>query len=109
MNVMKQQIKKMFANLKELKEDGIWFDGERLEGEYKQWRDNGRLWFHSFYEQEKLRGEFKGWWDNGQLFKHCFYIDDYKYKGEYKEWNYSGKLKEYKIYNDDGTLKERIL
>jgi len=109
MNVMKQQIKKMFTNLKELKEDGIHFSGEEYKGEYKRW-DNGRLWFHCFYiEKGKREGEYKQWHHNGKLWIHCFFNGKGKYRDEYKEWDESGTLWKHEIYNKDGSLKEKIV
>ena len=87
---MKKQIIGVFTNLKELKEDGIWFDGIENKGEFKSWWGNGQLWIHCFYrgvsnnKENRYRGEFKLWLENGELIKH-------------------------RIYNDDGSLKEKIV
>jgi len=124
MNLKKQQIKKVFTNLSELKDDGIWFDGIKKIGEFKRWWDNVQLFLHCFYNKEKeIEGEYKLWYDNGQLFIHCYrrgvksrintthYIDesDKRFKDEYKEWLDNGKLKKHIIFNDDGSLKETIV
>jgi len=89
MNLKKQQIRDVFINLKQLKGNGIWFDGEKDKGEYKEWWSNGQLYIHCFFNGK-----------NG-------YKD--KYKGVYKEWGGNGKLERHIIFNNDGSLKETIV
>ena len=112
----RKQIIKVFADLKKLKVEGIWFSGIEGEGKYKQWHPNGQLWIHSHFKNDKLEGEYKQWHDNGQLFIHCNYNDKYKLEGIYKEWYKNGQLYREGIaiggdyYNPTkfkpGTLKE---
>jgi len=124
MNVIKEQIRDVFTNLEELKEDGIWFSGKEKEGEYKGWYSDGQLWIHCFYNKEKeIEGEYKLWYDNGQLYIHCYlrgiksrinanhYVDknDKRFKGEYKEWMNKGELIHHIIFNNDGSIKEKII
>ena len=72
-------IEKIF-NVKKLKFQGIYLDGTKGEGEYKDWYSNGQLYKHCFYKDGKLHGEYKWWYSDGQLDTHCFYKDGKKVK-----------------------------
>jgi hypothetical protein len=45
----------------------------KLEGEYKEWYENGQPFERSFYKNGELHGEYRKWFDNGQLTQHSFY------------------------------------
>jgi len=98
MNVMKQQIREIFTDLKELKHNGIWFSEKRWEGEFKRWYSNGQLFVHCFYNGKDIfKGEYKRWHENGQLFIYCNYKNNKKV-GEYKRWWDNGQLLIHNFY-----------
>lgn len=68
-----------------------------LQGECKQWDNDGKLFQQSTYVDGQLNGEYKTWHKNGQLHQHCFYQDD-KRHGEYKSWNTSNKIEVHCFY-----------
>ena len=98
---MKQQIKEIFTNLEELKENGIYFSGIEGWGEFKRWWKNGRLYTHFFYlssdatKNKNVNKEYKRWWNNGKLW--VYYTVDNKGEkhGEYKAWDVRGNLIEH--------------
>jgi antitoxin component YwqK of YwqJK toxin-antitoxin module len=47
----------------------------KLEGEFKDWWENGQLFVQSFYKDGKEHGEYKRWYSNGQPWAHCTYKD----------------------------------
>ena len=61
-----------------------------------------------------IQGEYKNYYDNGKLFIYCYYKDD-KHHGIYKDYYYNGNLRnicnfingnihgEDKYYNEDGS------
>ena len=62
-----------FEELPQLHEQSVrWADG-RLDGEYKEWHENGQLRVHSYYKDGQLHGECKIWDENGELVDHGFY------------------------------------
>ena len=79
-------------------------EGE-VEGEHKEWRNNGKLWSQSYYKEGKLEGEYKQWYHNGQLRRQMYYKDG-KREGENKSWDNEGNLTEHKIYTDDDVIKD---
>lgn len=99
MNLKKRYIKKIFTNLKELKEDGIYLSGIKGEGEYKSWYLNGQLTEHCFYKDSKRDGEYKGWWFNGQIWQHNFYKKG-KEHGEFKDFSLKGKYNKHLFFEN---------
>lgn len=92
--------------------------GGCLNGEYKEYYDNGNIIKISHYKDGKLNGECKSWWHNGNISMVTRHEDnklhgkflEYRYDGtldrecEYKEGKLHGRYIEYK---EDGTyLKE---
>jgi len=69
-------------------------------GECKSWHDNGQLARLCFYQNDKIQGEYKLWHDNGILRCLCFYQNN-KNHGEYKEWHNNGQLKYHTYYMDN--------
>jgi uncharacterized protein len=63
----------------------------KLEGEYKEWWDNGNICICSFYRNGNLDGEYKEWYVNGGPFEYLFYRDG-KREGKHKVWYYNGQL-----------------
>ena len=57
-------------------EDGLWIDGIKYNGLYKEWYGNGQLFERFFCKNGKLNGEYKEWYKNGQIWEHCFFKDD---------------------------------
>ena len=57
---------------------------------------------HDYYEdaQGRLQGEFKNYWNNGQLCTQCYFKDN-KFYGEYKRYNSDGTLKYHTYYEND--------
>jgi antitoxin component YwqK of YwqJK toxin-antitoxin module len=82
MNLMRDQIERLFTNPQETLEDGLWFSGIEGEGEYKQWYDNGKIFLHCFYKNDKKDGEHRKWHYNGQIWVHLLYKDG-KIKKDY--------------------------
>ena len=76
------------------------YERNGLNGEYKEWHDNGQLYIQSFYQNGNLDGEYKEWHDNGQLNIHTLYTNGFR-EGERKEWYRDG---EYKKWYYDGQL-----
>ncbi len=70
----------------------------KLHGEYKEWYDNKQLRLQTTYVEGKLHGEYKDWWSNGQLYIHCNYVEG-KFHGEYKRWYYNGQILNQHTYN----------
>ena len=50
-------------------------------------------------EGDKWNGEYKSWWNNGNKCIETTYKDD-KIHGEYTYWNEDGTLKEKSVYED---------
>lgn len=101
----REQIKKVFTDLDDLKEEGIWSSGIEDEGEYRRWHDNSQLYQHFFYKDGKIDGEFKQWYHSGILYQHCFYKND-KRDGEFKLWRLSGKLYRHELYKKGKIIKD---
>ena len=43
------------------------------------------------FKDGELEGEYKDWWDNGQLNTNCTYKNNIR-DGKYQKWNKSGNL-----------------
>jgi antitoxin component YwqK of YwqJK toxin-antitoxin module len=117
-----------------IKESSYKYD--KLDGEYKEWYENGRIklkcnykraigykpefnggynwWFMNEkvgakeYIIQQLDGEYKMWYENGQIQKKCNFIKE-RLEGEYKKWHENGKIKEICNYKNgyiEGEYKE---
>jgi hypothetical protein len=76
----------------------------KLEGEFKDWFDNGQLYEYFFFKNGEKHGEYKSWHVNGLLYKHYFYKDG-ELDGEIKMWYSNGKLEEHHIYKEDEPIE----
>ncbi len=57
-----------------LREISIRFTGtHEMDGEYKEWYENGQLRIHSFYKEGRVHGEYKRWTDTGELEERAFF------------------------------------
>ncbi len=74
--IAREQIRDLFTNPQQAKEDGLWFSGIIGDGEFKEWWANGQLYKHCFLKNSELNGESKDWNINGKLVKHALYKDD---------------------------------
>ena len=73
-DLRKYYIKEMFAGrFEQLKTKGIWFNGFKGEGIYKEWYNNGQLYIHGFYRNGTREREFRQWHHNGILRFHRLY------------------------------------
>lgn len=67
-----------FEELPHLREESTrqkptrWANGY-LDGEYKEWYENGQMRIHSYHKDGRLHGECKIWNVNGKLEDHTFY------------------------------------
>jgi antitoxin component YwqK of YwqJK toxin-antitoxin module len=66
-------------------------EDNRIQGEYKDYHENGQLWVHSFYINGNRHGEYKSFYGNGRKFEHIFF----------QNGNIHG---EYKAYHDNGII-----
>ncbi len=55
-------------------------ENEHIQGEYKDFHENGQLWGHVFYQNGKRHGEYKEYFKNGQLWVHSFYQNDKRHR-----------------------------
>jgi hypothetical protein len=80
-----------------------------LHGLHQKYNRNGQLIRQCVYVAGKLNGECKEWWENGKLKRVCFYCDNKVLNGEYREWQTDGTPKrQCFIYNNKlyGECKE---
>ena len=73
MNIMKQQIIKLFTNPTKAMKEGLWFSGYKGKGENKRWFDNNQLYKCRWYKNNRLDGEYKEWNENNILVMHRWY------------------------------------
>jgi hypothetical protein len=57
----------------------------RMQGEYKDWYENGSLFEHALYVDGKCHGECKMWGEDGTLIAHKFWVDDNPFRDLIKE------------------------
>jgi hypothetical protein len=66
------------------------YQNGKIEGEYKEWYEDGTPLEHKLYKKGKLEGKHKLWYDNGQL---------------YILWHHrDGNIITIKRYSRDGTI-----
>ena len=82
--------------------------GNMINGEYKRWYFNGRLWIHTFYKDGERNGEYKSWHSNGQLGMHQFYKDG-ELDGESRAWNSNGRPTFHTFYKDGKVFDDSFL
>ena len=64
---------------------------EKIEGEYKEWYENGQLSKQSIYVNGKHHGGYKSWFRNDKLQMQCTYVDG-KREGKYEYYYDCGQL-----------------
>ena len=65
-------------------------DGKR-DGLYRQWYENGQLWYEINYKDDKQDGLLRQWYENGQLETENYYKDG-KSDGLGRGWYTNGQL-----------------
>lgn len=81
--------------------------GEK-DGEWKDWCDDGQLYYQRFWKNGKKHGECKDWWYNGQIKSQQFWVNG-KIEGEWKSWYENGQLSSYTFWKNwrrDGESKK---
>ncbi len=61
----------------------------RIQGEYRDYHENGQLWEHSFRLNDIRHGEYKEYRENGRLWS-CSFFQNGNLHGEYKEYRENG-------------------
>ena len=107
MNIMKQQIIKLFTNPTKAMKEGLWFSGYKGEGIYKEWWPNGVIFKVSFYKDGERHGEDRIWNENNILVMHRWFKNG-ELDGEYKSWNRVGKLGEHSWYEQSEEVADFI-
>lgn len=89
--------------------------GNRKNGLYEEWYENGQIKERCNYENGKKHGLYEEWYENGQLKEKVNYENGKKH-GLYEEWYENGQLKEkvkyycdnlngkHKVWNENGRL-----
>ena len=67
------------------------FDKGKLEGDFKEWSDNGQLIVEVNYDNGKKNGLYNEWFNNGQLKIKSNYLNGIL-NGNYERWSDEGKL-----------------
>jgi len=81
------------THIKTKQQDYYIDEQHRLQGEYKEYWLDGKLYEHSFHKDGKLHGEFKDYYSDGKLYKHSFHKNGNKIsKKEYNEWQLKEKI-----------------
>ena len=97
--------------------NGVGFidENDKKSGEWKFYRDNGKLWKIGSYKDDKQVGEWKSYYDNGKL-EQIGSWNGSKREGEWKKYHKNGNLDfigsfnsgkpegELKYYNKNGKL-----
>lgn len=104
MSYKRNQIVNLFVAPQVTMESGLWFSGEKGEGEFKAWYSSGELQIHSFFKNNKQHGLFKSYYKNGQLNVHRYYKNDVE-DGENKEYNPDGSLRSHELYKKGKVIK----
>ena len=82
-------------------------DNGLIQGEYKNYDYNGKLWVHCYYKDDKYHGIYKYYYTNGNLFNICNYING-KLHGEDKLYNDDGSYDRSYYYNNGKDITEFI-
>ena len=72
----------------------------KFDGLFEEWYGDGQLASRVNYKNDKREGLSESWYEDGQLRVRGEYKND-KLEGDYEEWYSDGKLAERKTYNDD--------
>ncbi len=75
------------------------YKGNRQNGLYEEWYENGQLWERSNWKDGQEDGLYEGWHPNGQLANRCTYKEGYK-DGLCEGWYDNNQLHERCHYND---------
>jgi len=78
-----------------------------LQGEYKEWYENGQMNCHLSYLDNKLNGEQIAWHKNGNLQFHYF-VHDFSLHGEYKSWDKDGHLTIHSFYSKGKLITDEV-
>ena len=65
--------------------------GNKHNGVYEEWYNNGQLKVRQNYKEGKENGLYQSWYSNGQSSMRCTYKDG-KLEGDYKRWWNNGEL-----------------
>ena len=74
----------------------------KIEGEFKQYYENGDLEYSAYCNNTIRNGTVKGYFENGNISGICNFKDGKSY-GKYLEYHPDGKLIKTKIY-DNGNI-----
>src|SRR6266542_852127 len=80
-------------------ENGKYYNG-KMDGEWKWYRENGKLMQIGEFEDEKKTGLWKRYHPNGELYDEGEYINDKK-TDEWKTYNATGTLNKKKFYKEN--------
>jgi hypothetical protein len=81
--------------------------GGLLEGSYKRFYDNGKVWVGTNCVENKRHGSYKEWYENRQLDVETTYVNG-KLDGSYKEWYENGQLYVETTYVDGKMLYDNV-
>ena len=96
-NLRREYIQQVFEDLEKLRQDGIYFSGDKNNGEHKEWHRTVKLFKHCWYKNGNLEGEYKVWFSDGELDQHCWFE-----KGKNISFPKNIKLKPGYILGGDG-------
>ena len=82
-------------------------DNGLIQGEYKDYYDNGKLCIHCYYKDNILLGIYKRYHDNGNLFNICNYING-NIHGEDKFYKEDGSYNRSEYFNHGKNITEFI-
>ncbi len=80
--------------------------GGSLNGEYKEWYKNGKLFLQEYFKDGKREGEHKTWHKNGELYCQEYYKEGNK-EGENKRWNHYGQLFLQEYYKEGKLINSK--
>jgi antitoxin component YwqK of YwqJK toxin-antitoxin module len=75
--------------------------GNKENGLYEKWYDNGQMWVRTTYKDGERNGLYEEWHDNGQMFMRTTLLDNY-INGLYERWYYNGQMFMRGTFKDDG-------
>jgi antitoxin component YwqK of YwqJK toxin-antitoxin module len=67
-------------------------EGDKLNGLYERWYDNGQLSIRTNYKDNKINGLYEGWYQNGQLECRRNYTEEGKLNGLSEWWYPNGQI-----------------
>jgi len=78
-------------------------DNQKLDGKkhgfQREWHDNGKLKYESFYDNGEIKGWQNQWHDNGQLLRQAYYVDG-EVVGSWLYWAEDGSLERENVYKN---------